>query len=384
MIKSPGMFQPIQCVRGLWPKSLTMFRISRSLCFLVCLNFGVPGFAASSDSDQLFGGPTADTLYDVQYLYNQAEQGDARAAFLLGTRFASGRGGARDDSEAFRWFKRASEAGLAEAQYNLGVMYASGRGVPRNMVEAARWYKAAADQGIAEAQFNIGTLYGLGLGVPRNETLAAEWLHRAADKELPQAQYNLGVLYEHGRGVRLDARAALVWYQRAAAQGFAKAEERLAALTEKLSPSRQSPPLAELAATPPAEVVAAPNRPVEALPVPVSAAAAVPAPAAAGGSQDPGEYGAWIADLDPGSYTLQLLSNTDQANVRDYVRRNIGPGEGDYFATRRGGQVWYSVVYGVYPSYSDAKQAATQLPSSLGKRKPWIRKVESVQQQMLR
>lgn len=319
--------------------------------------------AASEERGGEFGGPTVDTLYDVQYLLNRAEQGDARAAFLLGTRFATGRGGARDDSEAFRWFRKASEAGLAEAQYNLGIMYATGRGVQRNMEEAARWYRAAADQGIAQAQFNIGTLYGLGLGVPRDEALAADWLEKAAEKGLPQAQYNLGVLYEHGRGVRLDAHTALDWYRRAADQGFPQARERYEELAARLEP----PPSAQASAAP-----AAP------------AAVAQPARAARTGTPGPAAFGDWIANAEPSYYTLQLLSNTDEASVRSYVMRNIPPGEGDYFVTERDGQRWYSVVYGVYRNYAAAKQAAAALPSAFGKLKPWIRKIGSIQEQMIR
>ncbi|HSS63892.1 MAG TPA: tetratricopeptide repeat protein [Gammaproteobacteria bacterium] len=169
--------------------------------------------------------------------------GDARAAFLLGTRFASGRGAARDDSEAFRWFERAAEAGVAEARHNLEIMYASGRGVVRNMAAAARWYEEAASQSIAEAPFDIGTLYALGAGVEKDEVRAAEWLQRAANKSLPQAQLNLGVLHEHGRGVRLDARMAMAWYRRAAKQRYPTAMQRLEALQGKFAAPADSAPL---------------------------------------------------------------------------------------------------------------------------------------------
>jgi len=84
---------------------------------------------------------SAAEVYDPQALRALAEQGDKRAAFLLGSRFASGRSGPRDDSEAVRWFRIAAEGGLPEAQYNLGVMYASGRGVARDYARAAAWYR---------------------------------------------------------------------------------------------------------------------------------------------------------------------------------------------------------------------------------------------------
>jgi TPR repeat protein len=366
---------------------------------ILCVAAVQPAVSATGDTPDPLRAQTADTLYDVQVLLNLAEHGDRRAAFLLGTRFASGRGGARDDSEAFRWFEQAAEAGLAEAQYNLGIMYANGRGVQRNVLEAARWYRAAAEQGIAEAQFNIGTLYGLGLGVTRNETLAAEWLHKAADKKLPQAQYNLGILYEHGRGVRLDGRAALVWYQRAADQGYRDAEKRLQVLTEKLNLSQDTGPSApgRLAASPaPAEPPAKAPVPLVksrqssvAIPTPASALAKIDTRAAAGSPASLGRApekstGAahvadtWIASADPGSYTLQLMSHTSEADVRRFMEGKIAVGSGGYFVHEKAGTVWYTVVYGAYPSYESAIKAAGELPAKFGKIKPWVRKVELV------
>ena len=342
-----------------------------AITVVVALN-NAPARSASAQRSAEPSAPTVDEVYDVQYLLNLAEQGDARAAFLLGTRFATGRGGARDDSEAFRWFRKASEAGLAEAQYNLGIMYANGRGVKRNMKEAARWYKAAAEQGIAEAQFNIGTLYGLGLGVPRNETLAAEWLRKAAEKGLPQAQYNLGILYEHGRGVRLDAHEALNWYGRAADQGYSEATTRYASLRKKLALPAGAPPVETAAPAPQKQAGATPS---------AASPPATPVPPAVA---EPAGFDHWIAGVEPDRYTLQLLSDTNEDSVRRYVAKNIAPGTGGYFATERDGQVWYSVVYGVFDNYSAAKAAAEDLPASLGQRKPWIRKVGSIQNLMIR
>ena len=206
------------------------------VCLMAGLCVVVAGAAASTNLSQVAQLHT-DSVMDVQSLLGLAESGDARASFLLGTRYASGRGGFRDDSEAVRWFKRAADKGLGEAQYNLGIMYGAGRGVARDIFQAVRWFRLAANQGVAEAQFNLGTLYSLGEGVSKDLELAAEWLHKAADRRLPRAQYNLGVLYEHGQGVRLDGRAALIWYQRAAKQGYEPAQQRLAALMERLQVS---------------------------------------------------------------------------------------------------------------------------------------------------
>ncbi len=328
-----------------------LFVLVAVVLMLICLR---PAASAEQAGGGLLGGQPADAVYDVRYLLRQAEQGDARAAFLLGTRFASGRGAARDDSEAFRWFEKAAEAGLAEAQYNLGVMYASGRGVVRNMAAAARWYEEAANQGIAEAQFNIGTLYALGAGVDKDEVRAAEWLRRAANKSLPQAQFNLGVLHEHGRGVRLDARMAMAWYRRAGEQGYQPATQRLEALEAKFD-------LVEVAPS------------------------SGPSPATDAASKVEGHTATeWLAALDPQHYTLQLLSDKDEGSVKRFVADHLDRGQGGYFSSRIKGDLWYSVIYGVYPDYSSAKLAAEGLPGALRRLKPWIRKVESVQTQMLR
>ena len=84
---------------------------------------------------------------DVARLRLLAEQGDARARNELGVRYATGRGVARDDAEAVRWYRRAVEQGHADGQANLGFMYANGRGVQRDQVEAVRLYRLAAEQG---------------------------------------------------------------------------------------------------------------------------------------------------------------------------------------------------------------------------------------------
>ena len=65
--------------------------------------------------------------------------------------YINGRGVARDDPEAVRWYRRAAEQGYATGQFNLGFMYENGRGVRRDRVEAVRWYRMAAEQGDEDA-----------------------------------------------------------------------------------------------------------------------------------------------------------------------------------------------------------------------------------------
>jgi len=343
----------------------------------------------------------ADEVTDVRTLLSRAEQGDARASFLLGTRYASGRAGVRDDSEAVRWFTRAAEQGLAEAEYNLGVMYATGRGVPRSLAEAARWYRRAAEAGVAEAQFNLGTLYGLGEGVEKDEVAAVGWLGRAAEQGLARAQYNLGILLEHGRGTRINLREALGWYRRAAAAGFEPARRRLSELERRLGAPAQTAPAPPAA---PAEssaiearagatalpriasnVAAANAGEAPAAPVPAAAPApAAPAPGAA--ATEPASAGPrgpdWIRGLDPSFYTLQVSSHRSRERAHSFADRHALGGQGAIYSATKQGKVWYSVVYGLYASYDEARAAAADLPGRLRDVKPWVRNVGQIQKSM--
>ena len=332
----------------------------------------------------------ADSVVDVQSLLVLAESGDARASFLLGSRYASGRGGFRDDSEAVRWFTIAAEKGLGEAQYNLGVMIGAGRGANRDIYQAARWFRLAAEQEVAEAQFNLGTLYSLGQGVPKDMAAAAEWLRKAAGHRLPGAKYNLGVLYEHGQGVRLDGRAALVWYKRAADQGYEPAKERLAMLMSRL----QVDEVTDQPSLPTTEVESATNaitKPTVASSVPKAHTKASPEAEPKAGvlvasDQDASSYLAWLDRLAPDLYTLQVLSDTSESGVQRYLERYYEPTGQPmaYFASKKNGQIWFSVIYGLYADYKSAKAAIPGLPEFIRKAKPWVRRVVALRNSALR
>lgn len=309
------------------------------------------------------GGPAVHAVTDatdVTVLLRQAESGDARAAFLLGMRYARPDDSSRDDVEAVRWLRLAAEQGLAEAQYNLGIMYASGRGVAQDPEQSAKWYLQAAEQGLASAQYNLAAQYAVGDGVARDERRAASWFERAALQDVPEAAYNLGVLYDLGRGVKPDAATAIQWYERAAARGYHPAASRLAALR---------------AANP--SLAAKSDAPAEALPAP--AAAAPSAAAAEARSASP-----WLAGLDPTHYTLQVLSHTDEASVRRYLESNFAAGEAGYFAFELDGKTWFTVVYGDYPTHAAAAAAGEVLAERLRGQKPWVRKIAIIQKVAIR
>ena len=106
--------------------------------------------------------------------------------------YDNGRGVAKDDAEAARWYRKAADQGNAGAQINLGLMYEHGRGVAKDDAEAVRWYRKAADQGDAAAQINLGRMYENGQGVAKDDAEAVTLVPQGRRPGQRLAQFNLG------------------------------------------------------------------------------------------------------------------------------------------------------------------------------------------------
>jgi hypothetical protein len=96
---------------------------------------------------------------------------DSRAAYVA---FQQGR-----YTTALQLARPIAEQGDARAQWILGQMYAKGEGVPQNRSEAVKWYRLSADQNDAEAQYELAFLYAIGDGVPQDYIAAHMWFNLA-------------------------------------------------------------------------------------------------------------------------------------------------------------------------------------------------------------
>ena len=101
---------------------------------------------------------------------------------LLAGMYFAGKGVPQNDAEAVKWYRLAAEQGDARAQFNLGVKYAKGEGVPQDDTEAVKWFRLAAQQGDARAQNNLGRMYVRGEGVPQDYVQAHMWFNLAASR----------------------------------------------------------------------------------------------------------------------------------------------------------------------------------------------------------
>ncbi|WP_333840824.1 tetratricopeptide repeat protein [Pelomicrobium sp.] len=153
----------------------------------------------------------------------QAQQGDARAAWLLGELYARGRGVAPDSARALEWKERAAVLGDEAAQFAVGEMYAQGRGAPLDPQRAAHWYERAAQQGHPNAALALARLKEQ-VG---DMAQALSWYRRAAEAGLLEAQERLAKIYEEGLGVARDPGQAAEWRRRA--EGILQEERRFQA-----------------------------------------------------------------------------------------------------------------------------------------------------------
>jgi TonB family protein len=110
--------------------------------------------------------------------------------------YAKGRGVAKDDVEAFRWFYMAAEQGVIRAQLNIGGMYYAGEKREQDYAKAANWYRMAAEQGNALAQYNLGGMYANGQGVEHDYLWAYVWLSFSAEQDYSPSIIQLDRLRE--------------------------------------------------------------------------------------------------------------------------------------------------------------------------------------------
>ncbi len=88
---------------------------------------------------------------------------------------------------------------------------------------------------------------------------------------------------------------------------------------------------------------------------------------------------AWILSRPGGHYTVQLLAVASESEARAFIESHGLRRSAAYSRTRRDGRDWYSIIYGEYRNYAEARAAAESLPAALRVTQPWIRSFKSVQ-----
>jgi hypothetical protein len=197
-------------------KDDTMRKLLASLFLIITLGMAQGAYAGPYEDAEAayYRGDDATALSLFRPL---AAQGNAKAQYMLGVMYYSGRGFVRDYKEAVKWYRLAAAQGETRAQNNLGFSYEYGTGVVQDPKEAVKWYRLAADQGDAGAQRTLGNMYDDGRGVVQDPKEAVKWYRLAAAQGHAMAQYYLGKSYKDGRGVPQDYVRAHMWFTLSAA-----------------------------------------------------------------------------------------------------------------------------------------------------------------------
>jgi localization factor PodJL len=171
-------------------------------------------------------------------LRQAAEQGDAKALFEVGSRYAEGRGVKENMAEAAKWYERSAELGLAPAQYRIGNFYEKGMGVERDAAKAKTWYQMAAEQGNASAMHNLAVLFAMGAGGTTDNDSAGRWFLEAAELGVRDSQFNLGILAAKGIGMEQNLEESYKWFALVAKAGDKDAAVKRDEIANALRPEQ--------------------------------------------------------------------------------------------------------------------------------------------------
>ena len=90
----------------------------------------------------------------------------------------------------------------------------------------------------------------------------------------------------------------------------------------------------------------------------------------------------WVLEQNGTDYTFQLMGSWDKNEVNEFLDKYALTGDVAEFESMRSGRVWYALIYGVYDSKQAALDASHKWPAPLNTLPSWLRRFDSVQQQI--
>lgn len=90
----------------------------------------------------------------------------------------------------------------------------------------------------------------------------------------------------------------------------------------------------------------------------------------------------WILRQSPTDYTFQLMGSWDKHDVAEFIEKYALVGDVAEFDGKRNGRVWYALIYGVYDNKQAALDASSAWPAPINTLPSWLRRFDSVQQQI--
>ena len=136
-------------------------------------NFDISSSAEANSSSDAYA------LWSLPELTKRADQGDARAEYALGMRYANGTDVKQDYRQAKQWFLKAAEQGHIGAQEKVAASYFQGRGSPQDYGKAYFWgllAQAGGDQTSRQIVMNCAA-HLTPAQISAEHKQADQWLH---------------------------------------------------------------------------------------------------------------------------------------------------------------------------------------------------------------
>jgi hypothetical protein len=204
----------------------------------------------------------------------------------------------------------------------------------QNYFDAYQQLLVPAAKGNADAEYALGYLYYYGKGTAVNHDLGKQWILKSAQQGNEQAKQAYQMIMAREQGIMpAEAAATPAVYHPA----------RLAAHKRKTKLVRHHSGVNTATTHAEKALLAAPKS----------------------------------------NYTVQLLAGPNSAYAAKFITKNKLGKNARYFHRQLNGKDFYVVVYGLYATQARANAAVSQLPSKIQKLKPWVRRLASVQHEIV-
>lgn len=90
----------------------------------------------------------------------------------------------------------------------------------------------------------------------------------------------------------------------------------------------------------------------------------------------------WIMLQPESAYTFQLMGSWERSEIDEFIEKYALTGDVAVFASMRNNKIWHALLYGVYDTKNAALNASRQWPAPLNTVSTWLRRFDSVQNQI--
>ena len=93
----------------------------------------------------------------------------------------------------------------------------------------------------------------------------------------------------------------------------------------------------------------------------------------------------WLLSQDATYYTIQIMGAHQEEYLLSFIKENqlLKQNKIAYYQSTLNSKAWFRLLYGIYPTVKEAQLADNKLPANIRKAKPWIRRISTIQKEIL-